>query len=247
MAEAKINVQDFTEGKITEHKDLHLAFDGSCEPKNPGGVASIGWLINDKLTGKRLAQGAQVVADGGKLATNNFAEYCALGFPLRWLKEQGWRGQLLVTGDSKLVVCQVKREWNCNAEHLQKLRQRVWDLFEEMELERGKNLIVRWVPREENEDADALGRDRYEIFCYQNKRPVKYMTKRPKAKKEKRVYIIYDSRAGGGDTEDAAVFDTCDQLPSKHKMAGEYGSCCCYSYKDDGNGQLTDQQLEWVT
>ena len=178
---AKISVIDYTDGKIKERKKLHLEFDGSCEPKNPGGVASIGWVITDDNGPQKeiLAKGYQVVADGGKLATNNFAEYCALGFPLKWLRDSNWRGSLTVNGDSKLVISQVKREWKCNAEHLQKLRQRVWDLLEELELDES-NFSIEWVSRDLNEEADGLGRIAYQEHCKANNKPVKYMYRKKK-------------------------------------------------------------------
>lgn len=177
----KINVIDYTDGQIKLKTNLHLAFDGSCEPKNPGGVACIGWLITDEDDPQKeiLVKGYEVVADGGKLATNNFAEYCALGYPLKWLKDNGWRGSLSVKGDSKLVVSQVNREWKCNAEHLIKLRQRVWDLLEELELD-DSNFSIEWVPRDFNEEADELGRVAYKEYCQANNKPVKYMYRKKK-------------------------------------------------------------------
>lgn len=170
-------IEDKTNGKICEYANLHLEFDGSCEPKNPGGVACIGWLF--KSQDKILVQGHDVVADGGNKATNNFAEYCALGVPLRWLKDQGWQGTLSVTGDSQLIVKQVNEEWKCNKPHLQELRQRVWDLLEELKLD-ASNFSLEWVPRDLNEAADALGRIAYEKHCKKNKRPARYMFRKKK-------------------------------------------------------------------
>lgn len=169
-----INVDDKTDGKIKEYTNIHLAFDGSCEPKNPGGVACIGWLITNAESKQLLAQGHQVVAAETPKATNNFAEYCALGYPLRWLKDQGWRGNLAVTGDSQLIVKQVNDEWRCNKEHLQELRKRIWKLLEELELN-SSNFSLEWVPRDLNEQADALGRIAYKQYCKENNKPEKYM------------------------------------------------------------------------
>lgn len=174
----KIDFTDLTNGNILNYKNLKISFDGSCEPKNPGGVASIGWLIKNAICDTVLITGFQIVADGGKFATNNFAEYCALGMPLRWLLDQGWKqGTVHVTGDSKLVVEQVSENWQCNAPHLIALRERVFQVLEELDL---KSFNIEWVPRNLNEEADSLGRKAYEAYCLANKRPVRYMPKRKK-------------------------------------------------------------------
>lgn len=125
-------VRDLTSGKIKEHTNLLLCVDGGCEPKNPGGVATSGWVIYEN--GQILVDNCRVVQDGGELATNNYAEYCALGFALRWLKDQGWKGHLTVQADSQLLIKQVGMEWHCKAKHLMKLRDRIWELMDEMGL-----------------------------------------------------------------------------------------------------------------
>jgi ribonuclease HI len=162
---------------------INLFCDGACEPKNPGGVATYGWIAyerqEDESNGKVLASGKDVVADGGKNATNNYAEYCGLGFALRWLQGQKYTDSIFVYLDSKLVVHQVLKEWKCNPEHLQKLRQRIWDLAKEMHLytcnpkqkqtieECGiqekdqRYLVLQWIPREQNEAADALSKEAF--------------------------------------------------------------------------------------
>ena len=81
--------------------------------------------------------------------TNNEAEYEAL---LRLLEEARRRGvaELEVCGDSRLVVCQVNRQWKINLPHLRELASRAWELME------GMKVTLRWVPREQNARADAL-------------------------------------------------------------------------------------------
>jgi ribonuclease HI len=127
--------QDKTFGKITEHKALLLCVDGGCEPKNPGGIATYGWVIYGKNK-QILVEDCNVVLDGGPLATNNYAEYCALGFALKWLREQKWRGNLTVQGDSQLLIYQVTEKWKCKAKHLQPLRERIWQYLDDLKLDR---------------------------------------------------------------------------------------------------------------
>lgn len=125
--------RDLTNGKIKEHKKLLLCVDGGCEPKNPGGVATCGWVIFDP-NNNVLVDEARVVQDGGPLATNNYAEYCGLGFALKWLREQEWRGELSVQADSQLLVNQVTEKWQCKAKHLIPLRKKIWEHLEALNL-----------------------------------------------------------------------------------------------------------------
>lgn len=125
--------QDMTCGKIKEHNKLLLCVDGGCEPKNPGGIATCGWVIYDSLKNV-LVKEARFVVDGGPLATNNYAEYCGLGFALKWLREQEWRGELIIQADSQLLVNQVTNKWQCKAKHLIPLRQRIWEHLEALNL-----------------------------------------------------------------------------------------------------------------
>jgi len=196
-------MNDYTDGKIQDYKTITLHVDGGCEPKNPGGVACSGWIMFDEHD-KTLAKDAKVVADGGPKATNNYAEYCALGFALRWLADQNWSGVLHVKGDSKLVISQVTEQWKCNKEHLKQLRARCWELLEQMGLERYPHdewtalvkcevlttdkpaATFQWVPREQNECADSLAGEAYEVYCQQHGRQARYLSRKPKAKKEQR-------------------------------------------------------------
>ena len=81
--------------------------------------------------------------------TNNEAEYEALLFLLREVRVRGLR-KIEIRGDSKLVVCQIHREWKINMPHLRKLAAEAWRLTEDM------SVTLTWVPRSENSIADAL-------------------------------------------------------------------------------------------
>jgi ribonuclease HI len=197
-------VNDTTNGHIKDHPDLNLHIDGACEPKNPGGVAVSSWAFFDPQ-GHLLAEEGKVVADGGEKATNNFAEYCALGLALRWLLDNGWRGSILVQSDSQLVVKQVLQKWKCNKEHLLKLRARIWELLTQLELDLLGNdeyeareleeslgefdpdtgeytepdvssrCVLMWVPREQNTYADGLCEQTYRNYMTDKGRPVKFV------------------------------------------------------------------------
>lgn len=152
-----MTVNDQTNGHITQYPKLLLHTDGGCEPKNPGGVAVSAWALFEE-NGTLLAEEGRVVQDGGPKATNNFAEYCALGLALRWLLDQNWKGSLYIKSDSQLMVKQVLDEWKCKSEHLKKLRDRIWELINELNLH---DYTLEWVRREENTYADALCEQTY--------------------------------------------------------------------------------------
>lgn len=135
-----------------------LHFDGACEPINPGGVATGGWIIRDD--GDMLLAQSRMFKRGAG-ATNNYAEWCALGCGLRALlehKELILSEHLLIHGDSMLVINQLNRKWKCNKEHLQKLRDRCDELLKQI----GLIWTAEWIPRECNEEADELSREAYE-------------------------------------------------------------------------------------
>jgi ribonuclease HI len=88
-------------------------------------------------------------ADYLGVKTNNEAEYMALIRLLEEVRARGLTG-VEIRGDSKLVVCQVCREWKINLPHLRELASRAWELMA------GMNARIVWVPRHENTLADAL-------------------------------------------------------------------------------------------
>jgi ribonuclease HI len=159
---------DNTHGRIADHPKLLLQVDGGCEPKNPGGTATAGWVFYDPNKPTIiLAEGCEVVQDGGPLATNNYGEYNALVLALKWLTQQNWRGELDAKADSKLLVEQVCGRWKCKAPHLGELRKKVWKLLEDLELEllSEDNLFAEegkkpftfiWIRRELNERPNEL-------------------------------------------------------------------------------------------
>lgn len=139
--------------------EVVIHFDGACEPVNPGGVASYGWVLF--RDGERVADGCGVLCRGNG-ATNNLAEYGALGYALRYLKDHpgshDGAERIIIRGDSQLVVKQINGEWACRAENLIPYRDRCLVLLKQV----GKLCVVEWVRREFNEAADAMSRRAYE-------------------------------------------------------------------------------------
>ena len=146
---------------------LTIHFDGGCEP-NPKGWGTYGWTITDTATGREIIFNKGVACKPtDRFSTNNHAEYCALGFALRWLWDWKWRGEeLLIFGDSQLVINQINDVWNINNDHLAELCLRVWTLLSEMQLldftgKTPNKFKCTWVPREQNARCDALTSEAY--------------------------------------------------------------------------------------
>lgn len=120
-------------------------FDGASRG-NPG-EAGAGALLVDN-------SGAVVWETSRYLGkkTNNEAEYTALLLLLSAARERGVR-DIKVYGDSKLVVCQVSRQWKINLPHLRALAKEAWELSADMHLQ------LQWIPREQNKRADALSNE----------------------------------------------------------------------------------------
>lgn len=121
-------------------------FDGSCGPRNPGGTAKGGWVIETN-DGRRI-EGKKVIAEH---STNNVAEFGALIGALNQCSEFGIK-VVQIRGDSKLVVETVSRRWRCKARHLKPM------LDEALNLLRRFEWTIKWVPREQNRFADHLSK-----------------------------------------------------------------------------------------
>ena len=147
--------------------EIALYFDGLCDPINPGGVAAYGWLYRlldaEGLEGRTLLSGYGIgcIGDG---ATNNVAEWQAVINGLAECKVAASRAglrigeyNLVVRGDSQLVCRQLAGKWKVHAENLRPLYERARKLLP-------PDSVVRWIPREENEAADALSRKAYEVW-----------------------------------------------------------------------------------
>lgn len=120
-------------------------FDGATKHTNPG-IRGIGAVLRGPAG--QLIEIAEEIGEG----TNNEAEYCALMAVLDAAVEAGVQN-LVVHGDSQLVIRQVNGEWLINAPSLVPLCKTVLELKAQI-----PQVTLRWIPREENGEADALSK-----------------------------------------------------------------------------------------
>ena len=133
---------------------LNVYCDGLCEPVNPGGTATFGFVV--LRDGEQLHQECGVVAKGPG-ATNNLAEYTAVIRALEWIGATDHDGEsVAVRSDSQLAVYQLGGAWAVHAPSIQPLWQQVRALVTQL-----GHVSFAWVPREQNVVADALSREAY--------------------------------------------------------------------------------------
>jgi len=132
---------------------ITIHFDGLCYPKNPGGVAAYGYLAH--RDGKLIHQGFRAVGEG-KGMTNNVAEYEGLMAAAQWIADEEIAEQIVIKGDSELVIKQMNGQYRVNSATSKKYVPEIKKLLQ------GKDVSLVWVPREENEEADKLSRVAYE-------------------------------------------------------------------------------------
>lgn len=123
--------------------EYKLKFDG-CSKGNPG-LGGAGAVIYYK--GNEIWSSDFFV---GKNVTNNYAEYSGLIFGLIQAKDL-WISQILVEGDSLLVINQMKGLYKCKSENLQELHNKAKELLDEFKI-----IEFRHIYRSENERADEL-------------------------------------------------------------------------------------------
>lgn len=139
--------------------NYQLYFDGSCGPKNPGGVAAYGFALLRE--GESVRSGSGVIGEGEGM-TNNLAEFYALDQGLCAFischEAPGVTHALQVFGDSKLVINVMNRYWT------PKTDKAYYNAYDTARLNLG---IIRrvghvvtfdWIPREMNTICDDLSK-----------------------------------------------------------------------------------------
>jgi len=131
---------------------ITLFFDGLCRPKNPGGVATYGYVIYKD--GKNVKSGHGVIGSGAGM-TNNVAEYSALKHAAEWVCRHGGDDEIVNKGDSQLVIHQMNGTWQVKSETSKTFVPEIRRLLE------GRKTSFVWIPREQNAEADRISNIAY--------------------------------------------------------------------------------------
>ncbi len=126
---------------------ITIYFDGLCRPRNPGGVATYGFVIYQDM--KKVKSEGGVIGSGTGM-TNNVAEYTALKRAAEWVNRQGINDEIVIKGDSQLVILQMNGTWQIKSETSKKFVPEIRRLLKD------KKTKFIWIPREQNEEADLL-------------------------------------------------------------------------------------------
>lgn len=123
---------------------------------NPGGIACYAFVV--KSSGKIIHSDYGVAAEPfSEDATNNVAEYTALVKALEWLVASNLSSERVeIKSDSQLVVNQLNGDYKVKAKRLLPLYLKVLLLKDRLH-----DVEIKWVPREENRDADRLTNTAY--------------------------------------------------------------------------------------
>lgn len=155
---------------------LVIYVDGACEPCNPNGVASWGFLIYERNDKDRIIgpihRDHGIVGEGEGMS-NNVAEYSALIAALEYLLEYGEeiprKEKILVRSDSQLLIQQMQGNWRVREGLYVKYYYEADKLRNKFKM----NMQFEWIPREANEEADRLSRRAYDDYMKDKARKIK--------------------------------------------------------------------------
>lgn len=135
---------------------LNVWIDGACEPMAMN-TASYGFIVKRGET--ELIKTCKVIGHG-KDMSNNVAEYNGLLAFLGWYQAnskeyicEGEREKVVVHSDSALLVNQMNKRWKASSgAYLQHYKSAI------LLVQGYDNIEFKWIPREENTEADALSK-----------------------------------------------------------------------------------------
>lgn len=132
-------------------QEVRVHFDGACQPPRGGGVSTYGFLVEG--AGFLHEECGLAVRPFSEHATNNVGEYVAAIRALEWLTANGFRGPVLLLGDSQLVIRQFTGAYAVRKDHLKEYHRWLTELSKRFSVVR-----FEWIPRAENSRADALSK-----------------------------------------------------------------------------------------
>ena len=148
--------------KLRHYKMIEIYTDGLCEPYNPNGTATYGFVIYRK--GKKIHEQCEVIGSG-KGMTNNLAEYTGAIKSLEFLKERNLtHEETILRSDSQLLIRQLQGLYAVKSPRIRPLYQKIRNLIKSF-----PKFKCEWVPREENKVADELSRKAYRRFILRSR------------------------------------------------------------------------------
>jgi len=132
---------------------LKAYIDGACAPENPGGMASYGLAIYE---GDKQIYTKAAIVGKGKGMSNNVAEYSSLIAFLEWYKASGNGREAIVLSDSQMVINQMRGTWRVHGGLYLAYYEKATELLTK---ETYDKLQFKWIPREQNWEADRLAED----------------------------------------------------------------------------------------
>ncbi len=134
---------------------VRVHFDGACQPPTGPGIAAFGFTIRGPDVD--IEEGGLATRPFSEHSTNNVAEYVGAIRALEWLRAHGYRGPVVLLGDSQLVIRHMTGEYAVRTEHLKAYHARLAQLAGEFAA-----VTWEWVPREQNRRADELSKQAIE-------------------------------------------------------------------------------------
>jgi ribonuclease HI len=142
---------------------IEVYFDGLCQPINPGGISCYAFLV--KSGGRTIYSDYGIAVEPfSQDSTNNVAEYTALVKALQWLLEKNLGStKVEIKSDSQLIVNQLAGDYKVKSK-------RIMSLYKQVLLLKSKfqDIEIKWVPREENREADRLTNKAYNKALQEN-------------------------------------------------------------------------------
>lgn len=158
----------FNQNEINDKTEILGYFDGLCQPINPSGIATYGFVLYIKNHKDKILISQQKGLVGKPFSSeisNNIAEYVGAIKLLQWLNIKKIYTNLKITvkGDSQLVIYQIMDKYKVKSEKLKILYNTVKKISDSF-----RNLKFEWIPRENNQVADSLSNDAYIRYLEKN-------------------------------------------------------------------------------
>ncbi|RWZ60847.1 reverse transcriptase-like protein [Halobacillus fulvus] len=145
----KKELKKYMKGVETEPHNVQVYFDGGFYHETQ--KSGLGCVIYYEKDGKHLRLRRNAAIE--ELKTNNEAEYAALHLAVKELELLGVHHlPVKFSGDSQVVINQLKGEWPCLEEELSRWADRIEDLLHKLGIEPEYDLVTR----KQNKEADRL-------------------------------------------------------------------------------------------